>query len=202
MNKMSNIREPIKKTSIEKKQKIIEKGFELMCKEGFYNVNCVDIAKYADVSTGSIYQYFNDKRDIFIAGVKNYSNAIMFPMIDVIKSKKITKDNLDEVLNEVIESFINTHKISRVEHEELIAMSHLDDEIGKIFKQNEIDMTNNISKVLENNGFSIENIEEKIHIIFGLVDNYCHEAIYHRHDSLDYRVMKENIIDIIKYILR
>ena len=94
MNKMSNIREPIKKTSIEKKQKIIEKGFELMCKEGFYNVNCVDIAKYADVSTGSIYQYFNDKRDIFIAGVKNYSNAIMFPMIDVIKSKKITKDNL------------------------------------------------------------------------------------------------------------
>ncbi len=199
---MSNIREPIKKTSIEKKQKIIEKGFELMCKEGFYNVNCVDIAKYADVSTGSIYQYFNDKRDIFIAGVKNYSNAIMFPMIDVIKSKKITKDNLDEVLNEVIESFINTHKISRVEHEELIAMSHLDDEIGKIFKQNEIDMTNNISKVLENNGFSIENIEEKIHIIFGLVDNYCHEAIYHRHDSLDYRVMKENIIDIIKYILR
>ena len=202
MNKMSNIREPIKKTSIEKKQKIIEKGFELMCKEGFYNVNCVDIAKYADVSTGSIYQYFNDKRDIFIAGVKNYSNAIMFPMIDVIKSKKITKDNLDEVLNEVIESFINTHKISRVEHEELIAMSHLDDEVGKIFKQNEIDMTNNISKVLENNGFSIENIEEKIHIIFGLVDNYCHEAIYHRHDSLDYRVMKENIIDIIKYILR
>ena len=199
---MSNIREPIKKTSIEKKQKIIEKGFELMCKEGFYNVNCVDIAKYADVSTGSIYQYFNDKRDIFIAGVKNYSNAIMFPMIDVIKSKKITKDNLDEVLNEVIESFINTHKISRVEHEELIAMSHLDDEVGKIFKQNEIDMTNNISKVLENNGFSIENIEEKIHIIFGLVDNYCHEAIYHRHDSLDYRVMKENIIDIIKYILR
>lgn len=199
---MSNIREPIKKTSIEKKQKIIEKGFELMCKEGFYNVNCVDIAKYADVSTGSIYQYFNDKRDIFVAGVKNYSNAIMFPMIDVIKSKKITKNNLDEVLNEVIESFINTHKISRVEHEELIAMSHLDDEIGKIFKQNEIDMTNNISKVLENNGFSIENIEEKIHIIFGLVDNYCHDAIYHRHDSLDYKVMKENIIDIIKYILR
>ena len=63
---MGQIREPIKKSSIEKKNKIIEKGFELMCTKGYHNVTCVDIAKYAGVSTGIIYQYFKDKRDIFI----------------------------------------------------------------------------------------------------------------------------------------
>ena len=74
---MGQIREPIKKSSIEKKNKIIEKGFELMCTKGYHNVTCVDIAKYAGVSTGIIYQYFKDKRDIFIEGVKDYSNKIM-----------------------------------------------------------------------------------------------------------------------------
>ena len=42
---MSKIREPIKKSSIEKKNRIIEKGFELMCDKGYYNVNCIDIAR-------------------------------------------------------------------------------------------------------------------------------------------------------------
>ena len=75
---MGNIREPIKKSSIEKKERIIKKGFELMCEKGYHNVNTVDIAKYSNVSTGIIYQYFNDKKDIFVKGVKDYANNIMF----------------------------------------------------------------------------------------------------------------------------
>ena len=51
---MAQVREPVKKTSIATKQKIIEKGFELICKEGYHHINCADIAKYAGVSTGSI----------------------------------------------------------------------------------------------------------------------------------------------------
>ena len=81
---MGTIREPIKKTSIEKKKRIIEKGFELMCNKGYHNVSCVDIAKYAGVSTGLIYQYFTDKKDIFLEGVKDYSNKIMFPIIKLL----------------------------------------------------------------------------------------------------------------------
>ena len=65
---MSETRIPSQKRSIEKRNRIIEKGFELMCNKGFYNTNTIDIAKYAGVSTGIIYQYFNDKHDIFIAG--------------------------------------------------------------------------------------------------------------------------------------
>ena len=41
---MGEIRNPIKKNSIEKKNKILEKGFTLMCEKGYHNVNSVDIA--------------------------------------------------------------------------------------------------------------------------------------------------------------
>ena len=96
---MGKVREPIKKNSIEKKNRIIEKGFELMCNRGYHNVSCVDIAKYANVSTGIIYQYFKDKRDIFLEGVKDYSNKIMFPMIDILDTKDFDKENLETIIS-------------------------------------------------------------------------------------------------------
>ncbi len=36
---MSDTRIPTQKRSIEKKHRIVEKGFELICEKGFYNTN-------------------------------------------------------------------------------------------------------------------------------------------------------------------
>lgn len=198
---MSEIREPIKKNSIAKKEKIIEKGFELMCNKGYHNVTCIDIANYAGVSTGIIYQYFKDKRDIFINGTKDYANKIMFPMLDIIVNKKIDKSNLKEILSKMIDSFIKTHTIKREAHEELMAMSNLDEDIAKIFIESELKMTKQISELLVENGFAKKNIEEKVHIFTNMIDNYCHEVVYHKHKDLDYDAMKEEIINIIVNIL-
>lgn len=194
---MGNIREPIKKTSIEKKKRIIEVGFRLMCSKGYHNINTIDIAKEANVSTGIIYQYFNDKRDIFIEGVKDYADNIMFPMINIMDNYVIDKSNLKELLSKMIDSFINTHTMKKEAHEELMAMSCLDKDIKNIFKTRELTMTDKISNILINSGFNSKNMEEKVHIIIGIIDNYCHEVVYHKHEKLDYNAMKEEILNII-----
>ncbi|NLC47867.1 MAG: TetR/AcrR family transcriptional regulator, partial [Tenericutes bacterium] len=80
MRKIS-VREPIQKRSIEKKEKIIESGFNLICEKGYHNTNTAEIAKNAGVSTGIIYQYFKDKHDILIEGMKLYSSSIFYPML-------------------------------------------------------------------------------------------------------------------------
>lgn len=198
---MGNIREPIKKSSIEKKERIIKKGFELMCEKGYHNVNTVDIAKYSNVSTGIIYQYFNDKKDIFVEGVKDYANNIMFPMIDIIDNTIIDKNNIREILSKMIDSFINTHNIKKEAHEELMAMSYLDSDISSIFNNSEMIMTKKVSNILVNSGFPETNILEKVHIAIGIIDNYCHEVVYHKHKDLNYDIMKENILDIIINLL-
>ncbi len=41
--------------SLEKEEKIIKAGFDLMCKKGYYNTNTVEIAKFAGVSTWIVY---------------------------------------------------------------------------------------------------------------------------------------------------
>lgn len=199
---MGEIREPIKKSSIEKKQRIIKMGFELMCSKGYHNVTCIDIAKYADVSTGIIYQYFVDKRDIFIEGVKDYSENIMHPMLNVLDNKKLDTNNLEDILNKMIDKFIKTHTMEKKAHEELMAMRHLDNEVSEIFLKQEVDMTNKIVSILENNGINIINLKEKVHIISSMIDNYSHEVVYHKHKEINYDAMKKELIKSIIFILK
>ena len=47
-----------------------------------------------------------------------------------------------------------------------------------------------IVKTLNNYGIDKENLFEKVHIIIGIVENYCHEIVYHHHEVVNYEVMK------------
>ena len=198
---MSEIRIPTQKRSIEKRNKIIEKGFELICEKGYYNTTTPEIAESAGVSTGIIYQYFTDKKDILIEGIKQYSNSIMFPMINILETEKIEMPNLKNILNSVIDSFINKHTMSKKAHEELIALSHLDEDVAEIFKNNEFEMSEKIVSLLKDNNINPSHLREKVHIIIGIVDNLCHEVVYHKHSQIDYDVMKSEVINIIFNIL-
>lgn len=199
---MSETRMPTQKRGVEKRNRIIEKGFELMCEKGFYNTNTNEIATFANVSTGIIYQYFNDKKDIFIEGIKNYSASIMFPMLNVLEKEKLKIDNLDKLLEKMINRFIKTHTLSKKAHEEMMAMSHLDDEIARIFQEQEIETTNKIVSILINNNIIINNSKEKVHIIIGIIENLCHEIVYHQHKTIDYDILKKETIKIIENILK
>lgn len=197
---MSDTRMPTQKRSIEKRNRIIEKGFELMCEKGFHNVSTPDIAEAANVSTGIIYQYFNDKKDIFIEGVKNYANNIMFPDIPILENIKIT--DTKSILRTMIDAYIKKHTISKKSHEELMAMSHLDDDVAAIFKNSEFELTNKIVQLLKDNNIEIKNPVEKIHIAIGIVENLCHEIVYHKHSKIDYDVMTDEVIDTIVKLLK
>lgn len=194
-------RMPTQKRSIEKRERIIKLGFELMCNNGYFNTSTNDIAKYADVSTGIVYQYFNDKKEIFIEGFKEYSNSIMFPILDIIKNNKISFDNVEELLDTMLNLFIKKHTLSKKAHEEMIALTHMDSDIADIYHDNEIQVTNMIVDILKSNDICSDNLFEKVHIIIGIVENYCHEIVYHKHESINYDVMKNEVIKTICYLL-
>ena len=190
--KINEIREPIQKRSIEKKEKIIKAGFELICEKGYYNTNTAEIAKAAGVSTGIVYQYFKDKHDILVE-----ASEIFYPMLNVTSNIKIDKSNLDTILKNMVNTFIENHKLSQVAHEEIMAMTHSDKEIAEFFQQNEMTMTKNISRILVDNGFDSKNLDEKVHIAMHLIDDLCHEIVYHKHKDLDYDVMINLVIENI-----
>ena len=195
------IRKPIQKRSIEKKEKIIQSGFELICKKGYYNTNTAEIAKNAGVSTGIVYQYFKDKHDIFIEALKKYADNIFYPMLNI-PLKEFDKNDLDKIVRNMIENFIQNHKLSQSAHEEIMAMAHSDKDVAFYFHKREIEMTEKIYDLLVENGFNKKNLMEKSHIAIGLIDNLCHEIVYHKHSNLDYNVMINICIYTIVNMLR
>lgn len=199
---MSETRMPVQKRSVEKRERIVRNGFELMCNNGYFNTTTSDIAKYVGVSTGIIYQYFNDKKEIFIEGFSKYSDDIMFPILDILKNNTIKLDNMEKLLNEMLNVFIEKHTLSKRAHEEMLALSHLDEDIDKIFLEQEIEATKAVTNVLRENGIGGEGLEERVHIIIGIVENYCHEIVYHKHSILNYDVMKNEVINVIYHMLK
>ena len=194
------IREPVQKRSIEKKEKIIESGFELICEKGYYNTNTAEIAKNAGVSTGIIYQYFKDKHDIFIEALKKFADNIFYPMINI-PLQDFNKNNLNKIVKKMIDNFIQNHKLSQSAHEEIMAMAHSDKDVAFYFHKREIEMTKKIYDLLVENGFDNKNLMEKSHIAIGLIDNLCHEIVYHKHSELDYTVMTDICIETIVNLL-
>lgn len=197
----TEIREPIQKRSIETKDKIIKAGFDLICNDGYYKTNTSKIAKKAGVSTGIIYQYFKDKRDIFLSGLDKYADDIFYPMLNM-PNISFSKDDLPNIMKNMIKRYISNHKLSAIAHEEITAMTHSDKDVAFYFHKKEMEMTNKISNILVENGFSISNINEKVHIVIGLIDNLCHEIVYHKHKELDYNIMTDVVVNEIVNILK
>lgn len=192
----SEIREPIQKRSIEKKEKIIESGFKLICKQGYHNTNTAEIALAAGVSTGIVYQYFKDKHDIFICGLEKYADNIFYPMPDF-PDNKFSKEDFPKILENMIDTYIENHKLSESAHQEITAMTHSDEKVSYYFFRREMEITSKISDYLLNNNFSMKNLTERVHIMMGLIDNLCHEIVYHKHKEIDYSAMKKIVIENI-----
>ena len=193
------IRSPKQQRAIEKKEKIIDAGFNLICKNGYYNTNTAEIAKKADVSTGIVYQYFKDKHDILIAAIEKYGDDIFFP---VLKINNLNIDNFEETITNMIDNYIKNHKVSKIAHEEIMSMVHSDEMVAKYYYNKELEMTDKIRDLLLNNNFNNNNLFEKVHIVIGMIDNLCHEIIYHKHENMNYDIMKKivtnNIIELLK----
>lgn len=197
---MDIIREPKQKRAIEKKDKIIEAGFDLICKNGYYNTNTMEIAKKADVSTGIVYQYFKDKHDIFMAAIDKYGDKIFFPMLNI--ENDFTINNFELVIRKMINEYVQDHKVSKIAHEEIMSMVHSDKDIRDYYYKRELELTNNIKNLLLNNNFKDDNLYEKVHIMIGIIDNLCHEIIYHKHSNMNYEIMTDIVIESIKNLFK
>lgn len=198
--KQSELRQPVQKRAIAKKQAILECGFHLMCEEGYYNVDCIEIAKASNVSTGTVYQYFKDKRDIFLQGLKNYSDSMLFPILEY-KDKQIKPNELPDFIKSVIKHNVKVHNMSKSAHEEIMAMRHSDPDVNEIFQEYELEATDVLVNILKTNNLKSKNIYEKSHLIIAWIDNLCHEIAYHKHKELDYNTMTDIVVREIVHIL-
>ena len=146
---MPEVREPQKQTSIDKKRRIIDAGLKLISEKGYFATNTAEIAKEAGVSTGIVYQYFYDKKDILVHAVKLYFDKIFEPIEQNLKTIKDIS-NMDDALKSLILASIEAHRRNSLAHEEIVAMSHIDEDIHNLFIESEHKIVDRILVFFEN----------------------------------------------------
>ncbi len=195
------VRTPRQSRAIEKKNKIIDAGYQLFSEVGYYGTNTAEIAKRAGVSTGIVYGYFQDKRDILICVLEIYINKVFDPFLKLFDNLSLPVD-LDTLIPKIINQAIKTHKNNRKIHEALHSLASSDEAVGAQFIALEDDITLKIAEKLSNLGFELENPLEKIHFAMDIIQSFSHEYVFDKHEYIDYAVMKEMVIDLIKGLFK
>lgn len=190
------VRLPRQERAIEKKNKIINAGYELFSEVGYYGTNTAEIAKRAGVSTGIVYGYFSDKRDIMICVLEIYLDKVVAPLLKFFDKLKAPL-NLEEIVPTVINEVIKIHKHNNKIHEALHSLSGSDEAVNSKFIELEDNLTLKISQALINLGLASENIHEKVHFAMGILQDFAHEYVYDKHEYIDYFVMREMVCSMI-----
>ncbi len=192
----NEVREPQQSRSIEKKKRIVEAGYELFSEVGYYGTNTAEIAKRADVSTGIVYGYFENKRDILICVLDIYLNKVFEPVLKLIENIKAPVD-FRKIMSEVIDSTIETHKKNGKIHEALHSLASTDEAVNSKFIQLEDDITAKIADRFEKAGIIIKNPLERIHLAMDNVQSFSHEYVFDKHEYIDYTIMRELVFDTL-----
>lgn len=190
------VREPKQERSIEKKNKIVQAGYELFSQVGYYNTNTAQIAKKAGVSTGIVYGYFKDKRDILLDVLEIYVNTAFAPVLDYIDSLSAPVD-FRSIASHVLDGAIEIHKTNANIHEALHSMSHSDEAVSSKFIALEDEITLAISDKFKSLGVSESNLTERIHFAMDIVQSFSHEFVYDHHTYIDYAAMRKIVEDTI-----
>ena len=191
------VRQPQQERSIEKKNRIIEAGYQLFSEVGYYGTNTAEIAKRAGVSTGIVYGYFQDKRDILICVLELYINKVFDPFLRLF-DKLTPPIDFEILIPKLIEQAIKTHKNNRKIHEALHSLASSDEAVNAQFIALEDNITLKISDKLSKLEVTIDNPLEKIHFAMDIIQSFSHEYVFDKHDYIDYFVMKEMVVKILK----
>ena len=183
------IREPKQERSIEKKNKIVHAGYELFSEVGYYATNTAQIAKRAGVSTGIVYGYFKDKRDILLDVLAIYVERAFSPILDIMDRLSAPID-FRSLADEVLGAAMRIHEKNANIHEALHSMSHSDKEVNARFIQLEDEITLKIAERLAALGSDAPNLNERIHFAMDIVQSFSHEYVYDHHTYIDYAAMR------------
>lgn len=200
MTTSNTIREPKQARSIEKKKRIIEAGIDLICRKGYQNTTTADIAKAANVSTGIVYNYFKDKKDILMAGLDVMTMEMKDPLLNAFH-EFTTCDNLIDATDKLLDTFVAFHEQLKTPHQELASVATVYPDVAEWMRHFEIFLIDELANACVEAGLNPPNLNERIHIAYNLVEAYCHERVFYPNETYDYDAVKKATLYCIRSLL-
>lgn len=197
----NDVRQPQQERSIEKKNKIIQAGYELFSETGYYGTNTQEIAKRAGVSTGIVYGYFKDKRDILICALNIYLKKVSGALMEVM-GEIDDPVRIERTVARVVETTIKIHSDNAKMHNTLHSLAATDEIVQGEFLKLEEHITEKITGRLNELGVSPAHLGEKVHLAMNIVQSFAHEYVFDNHKYIDYAAMREIVVSVVSDLFK
>lgn len=196
------VREPKQKRSIEKKERILLAAQNLFMEKGYFDMTTVEIAKAAGLSTGTIYAYFKDKKDILLECLSingdNYVNQVTDEL-----SKFSQGKNLFNTIKNILKIFIQLHTTyPKKYHDELMSLVYTDEDIMKFFKHMKTVLMNAVLTQLKNSGIKLSHEKEQSFLMYSLIENIEDELVFNINPELNKDVLLNECTRVIVAMLQ
>ncbi|MDO5292022.1 MAG: TetR/AcrR family transcriptional regulator [bacterium] len=200
--KSNNIKEPQQKRSIEKKEKIISAAMDLFFTDGYHKTNTADIAKAAGVSTGIVYRYFPDKKGILMEGLPIVTEAIQHMIFDAFKEKMTPDSTLSDFIHFAVDELLDYHQNSYTAHEQFELILYAVPEAMDYLYDLEKEITMKVASLLPSFGITLDHPFERVHLVYHMIEDLCHEITFHKHKEINPEVLKELVIEQLISLLQ
>ena len=205
MNNYKGTRVPKQNRSIKTKRKIMEAAKKLFSDKGYYNTNSKEISDMAEVSIGSFYSYFKDKRELFLEIVIDIGKEIKRFMEHELNDKALhkNKSNAREVIYKQVKKVFDAHNISPKFHREVSIMKYFDPDVRKIMEEQEEKEIKIILNLLTKfkNITRVKDLESAAVLIFYSIENVTHATKFHEIKIDEERIINEFTDMLIRYLL-
>jgi TetR/AcrR family transcriptional regulator, biofilm operon repressor len=200
--KTKAVRIPQQKRSIEKKEKIIEAAALVFKQNGYFGTNTAEIAKAAGLSTGSIYAYFSDKKDILLACLAQIGNKLIDDICSEIDGFSVTDDVLKTTVN-AIRVLIKFHDgQSQLYHNEIKSLQYRDEDIKNHFKIIQKSMIQAITNEIEAHGYTFARGQEQTFLLYQMVEGIQDELTFENTPGINHEVLVDECARIIVTMLK
>jgi AcrR family transcriptional regulator len=192
-------RVPKQQRSIEKKQRIKDTAMKLMSEKGYHSTSSNEIAKEADVSIGTFYSYFKDKKALYTELVADIYEAVLEP-VDL---SALPEDmSVEDTVYMYISFIFKGHEIHTAFQREISSLSEQSDEFREIEMAHKNKSAEMFLQMLGDNQDQVKvgDLHTASYIILTMVEAIVHDTMFHHQGQNIKAVTKELTALIVNYL--
>lgn len=194
------VRIPQQKRSIEKKEKIIKAAMDIFMESGYLNTNTADIAKAAGISTGSVYAYFKDKKDILLICLYRFGERLTKQIGEKVKSLSFNED-IKNTMVSVLRIFVNYQNWTKLLHDEIMSLKYIDTDVKNYFRDIQKTMIGEVVNQLKLSGYVFSNEKEQTFLLFQMIMGIEDELAFDHSADINQEILIDECARIIVSML-
>lgn len=191
-----DVRVPRQKRSIEKKERIIEAAYRIFNQNGYFGTNTAEIAKEAGLSTGSVYAYFTDKKDILLACLNKFGDKLTEDICREIGGLSAAGD-IFVIVKKVLQILGEFHKQSKLYHNEVMSLQYRDEDVKNYFVNIQKTMMEAVTRTVGTQGYSFRHSREQTFLLFKMIDGIEDELAFNENPDIDQSILIEECSRLI-----